>query len=81
MSRIVIYALSTCPWCKKARQFFTDCDVPFDCIEYDLADADKQEQIMRDLGDYATSGFPIVRIGNEVIVGYNPERYKKALKD
>ena len=81
MRKIVIYALSTCPWCRKARQFFTDCDMPFECIEYDLADDSEQKKIARELGEYADSGFPIVRIGDEVIVGYNPDRYKKALKD
>ena len=79
MKSIVMYALSTCPWCRKARKFFSDRNVPFECIEYDLADPATQEAIGREMDSLGATGVPIVRIGDEVISGYDPDRFARAL--
>lgn len=34
--KVFMYALSTCPWCRKAKQFFKTNNVPFDYVDYDL---------------------------------------------
>jgi glutaredoxin len=70
-----MYTLSTCPWCRKTKEFFTDHNITFDFIDYDLADEDTQKRIMNELDANGANGFPFVRIGNDVIHGYNPERY------
>ena len=33
---VFLYALSTCPWCRKAKQWFTDTGVPFEFVDVDL---------------------------------------------
>jgi glutaredoxin len=70
-----MYTLSTCPWCRKTKKFFTEHNIPFDFIDYDLADEETQERIMKELDANGANGFPFVKIGNDVIIGYNPERY------
>jgi len=78
--KVFIYALSTCPWCRKAKQFFKTNNIPFDFVDYDLQSAAEQEKIMEKMLKISGAGsFPVVLIGNQVVVGYNPEKYSEIL--
>jgi glutaredoxin len=79
MKMVSMYTLSTCPWCRKSKSFFTEHKVPFTFIDYDLADQATQSRISSEVDAAGATGFPFVRIDDEVIVGYQPERYAKAL--
>jgi glutaredoxin len=79
MKKVNMYALSTCPWCRKTKMFFTEHNVPFSSIDYDLADEATQAKISEELDAAGATGFPFVRIGEEIITGYQPERYSRAL--
>jgi glutaredoxin len=80
MKDVRLYTLSTCPWCRKAKQFFAQHNIPFTYIDYDLADEPTQEKILQELDAAGATGFPFVKIGDKVIAGYQPELYLKALK-
>lgn len=80
MKKVLIYTQSTCPWCRKAKKFFKDRDIPFEYVDYDLAGEREQEQIMDEM--HKTSGsasFPYVKINGNVVVGYNPKRYLRLM--
>ena len=79
MPDVSMYTLSTCPWCRKAKDFFKQHGVPFEFVDYDLADEATQKKVMVDLDAHGTTGFPFVRIGDAVIAGYNPGRYQELL--
>jgi glutaredoxin len=79
MKKVSMYTLSTCPWCRKTKQFFTKHNIPFDFIDYDLADEETQERIMRELDAEGANGFPFVRIDDDVVEGYRPDRYTELL--
>jgi glutaredoxin len=79
MKRVSIYSLSTCPWCKKARRYFEERKIPYDLTEYDLADDEMQESINKDMRDMEAGGFPVVKIGRDVVVGNQPDRYAELL--
>jgi glutaredoxin len=80
MKKVSMYTLSTCPWCHKAKQFFTERNVPFTYVDYDLADEVTQAKILKELDAAGATGFPFVKIGDQVIAGYQPDLYAKALK-
>jgi len=80
MKQVTIYALSTCPWCMKTKRFFESRNIPCEVIEYDLADTETQHRIMCEMDKLGESGFPVVKIGDEVVCGYNPEQFEKALE-
>jgi glutaredoxin len=80
MKKVFLYALSTCPWCRKTKQFFKDNNVEFDFVDYDLAGDEEQEKIRDEMSKSAGNiAFPWVKIGEEVVVGYNPDKYTKLL--
>ncbi len=81
MPKVSMYTLSTCPWCRKTKQFFTDKQIPFDFVDYDLADIDEQNRIVADMRRHTSHiSFPYVVIGDRVVQGYNPDEYEQILK-
>ncbi|HMD98575.1 MAG TPA: glutaredoxin family protein [Terriglobia bacterium] len=80
MKKVTLYTLSTCPWCRKAKKFFADRNIPFTYIDFDLADETTQSRILQELDAAGATGFPFAKIGNEVVSGYQPERYASALR-
>jgi glutaredoxin len=79
MKKVSMYTLSTCPWCRKTKKYFTEHNVPFEFVDYDLADAATQDKIMRELEAAGANGFPFVRIGAQIVEGYQPGRYAELL--
>ncbi len=77
--KVSMYTLSTCPWCRKTKKFFADRGIPYTFVDYDLANEATQEKIMQELDAVGATGFPFVRIDDQVIVGFQPERYSSAL--
>lgn len=81
MSKVSMYTLSTCPWCRKTKKYFKDRNIPFDFVDYDLADEKEKEKISQEMMKYTGHiAFPFVRIDDQVIIGYNPEQYDELLK-
>jgi len=79
MKKVSMYTLSTCPWCQKTRKYFTEHHIAFDYTDYDLADDATQDRIMRELDAEGASGFPFVRIGDQTVEGYRPDRFAELL--
>ena len=79
MTRVSMYTLSTCPWCRKAKKYFADRQIPFEYVDYDLADQATQDRIMRELDTAGASGFPFVKIGDRIVEGYRPDVYAELL--
>lgn len=79
MKAVSIYTLSTCPWCRKTKKFFAEHNIPYTYIDYDLADQATQNRISQELDAAGATGFPFVKIGDEVISGYQPALYSSLL--
>jgi|AGTN01.2.fsa_nt_gi Glutaredoxin and related proteins len=79
--KVSMYTLSTCPWCRKTKKFFSDRKIPFDFVDYDLAGEEMQDKIASEMMKHTGHiSFPFVRIDDVVVIGYNPERYEQLLK-
>lgn len=75
--KVSMYTLSTCPWCRKAKKWFTDHNIPFEFTDYDLCDEATQAKITGEMDAEGVHGFPCVRIGDTVIEGYRPDLYAR----
>ncbi|MFP4199786.1 MAG: glutaredoxin family protein [Bacillota bacterium] len=70
---VMMYSLSTCPWCKKMKQFLREQGVAFEFLDVDLADEEEKTEAfaeMKRLG--LDSAFPTVVVGDRAIQGYYP---------
>jgi glutaredoxin-like protein NrdH len=78
---VFVYALSTCPWCRKVKRWFTDAQIPFEYVDVDLLPGEEQDATAEKA--YQLSGarrYPVVVINGEVVVGFNTDRYLELLK-
>jgi glutaredoxin len=80
MKHVFMYTLSTCPWCRKTKAYFTDHNIPFQYVDYDLQTAEEQERIEQEITKSGGQmSFPWVRIGNDLVVGWNPAKYDELM--
>ncbi len=78
---IMLYALSTCGWCKRTKGLLSDTNVAYDYVDVDtLYGADREEALgeMRQFNPKAT--FPTMVINQEkCIVGFKEDEIREAL--
>ena len=79
--KVMLYALSTCGWCRKTRDLLGELGVAYDFAYLDLFSGAEQDDALRELGKYNRSGnFPTVVIdGDKVIVGFREQELREAL--
>ena len=76
MAAVKIYTTPTCPWCKKTKEWMKEKKIKY--TEYNVAKDEKARKKMIELS--GQMGVPVLEIGKEVIVGYDPKAIEKALK-
>ncbi len=76
-----VYALSTCPYCKRTKRFLDQHKIEYDHVDVDLLDDAKQDKVIEEIEKMTGKrAFPVVIIGTEIIVGHDEEKLKKALR-
>ena len=80
MKKVFMYTLSTCPWCRKTKKYLTDHNIPFEYVDYDLQPPQEQEKIEQEMRKRSGPlSFPWVLIGDDLVVGWNPDKYDELL--
>jgi len=79
--KVVVYALSTCVWCKMIKQFLKDNNVEFEYIDVDLCEEGEKARIREELQSKSGSlSYPTVIVDDKiVIVGFKEDKLKEAL--
>jgi len=81
VGKVALFALSTCGWCKKARQLLDSNSVAYEYIYVDLAQGAEKDEVMAELRKYKShQGFPTTIVNGEVIIGYDEARLRQVLK-
>ncbi len=80
--KIMLYALSTCIWCKKTKDLLEKLGVEFDYIYVDLLGGDDKEKIKKEVEKWNPAcSFPTIVFNNEkCIVGFKENEIKSMLK-
>ena len=45
--KVILYALSTCVWCKLTKQFLKDNDIEYEYVDVDLLDDEDRRKLMK----------------------------------
>lgn len=79
--RIMLYALSTCIWCRKTKKLLDSMDVEYDFVFVDLLEGRDEDQVMEEVARHNPGQtFPTMVIdGKKVIVGFKEPEIRKAL--
>lgn len=79
-SDILLYALSTCQWCRKTKDLLTELGVAFDYIYVDLLEGRELENTLDEVKQYnPRCSFPTLIIGERCIVGFQEKVIREAL--
>lgn len=81
LGKVVLYAISTCLWCRKTKEFLTNEGIEFDYINVDKAEGEEGKQLDNIVKKWnPKESFPTTVINDEVaVVGYKPDEIKNAL--
>mgnify|MGYP001609713067 CR=1 FL=1 len=77
MTKLVkIYTTKTCPYCHQAKEFFKANNIKYQEVDVG-SDRKAAEDMIHKSGQM---GVPVIDVDGTIIVGYNREALKKALK-
>ena len=74
--KVKIYTTTTCPYCHMVMEFFKENKVEYEEVNVQ-EDSDAAKEMVEKSGQM---GVPVIMIGDEIIVGFDKEKLKAALK-
>ena len=73
--KVLLYALSTCAWCRRMKKFLKDNDIEYEYVDVDLETEEEKQKIRRFVLSY-----PLTIIDNKTIIdGYKEDKIREAL--
>jgi glutaredoxin-like protein NrdH len=80
--KVLLYALSTCAWCKKTKKFLNENDIEYEYVDVDLTNDQDHEKIREDLINRGSEpSYPTIIVDNKtVITGFRVDLLKEALE-
>lgn len=76
MKRVILYSQPGCPPCYAAKQFLAARNIPF---EYKDVQADPAA--LRELVKLNSRSTPTIVVGEEVMIGFDPDRLESLLAE
>ncbi len=73
---VTIYSTPFCHFCHAAKEFFNENKIEF--TDYDVASDTEKRQEMLDLTHQM--GVPVIRINNDVIIGFDEPKLRELLE-
>ena len=80
--QVLLYALSTCGWCKRAKKFLKDNDIEYEYMDIDLSSSKDKQEAQKDIQNRGGRlAYPTVIIDNNTLLtGASPDRLREALE-
>lgn len=79
--KVILYALSTCVWCKKTKKLLTELGVDFYYVYVDLLEGDEKAKVLDEMARHSSvRSFPTLIIDDKTcIVGYQEKKIREVL--
>ncbi len=74
-AQVTVYSTTWCAFCKAAKQYFDSKNVKYNEVDIEV-DTAAGQKIVEETGQM---GVPVIRVGKEVIVGFDRPRIDAAL--
>jgi glutaredoxin len=80
--KVLMYAISTCAWCKMTKKYLKDNKVEYEYVDVDLCNDKDREAIRRDIVKRGGEpNYPIIIVDDKVMInGFRKDRINEALK-
>ncbi len=73
--KVLVYSISTCPHCKRLKQFLEERGVPFQNFDVG-SDKAARDEMVKKTGQMSV---PVTVVDDKVVVGFDEDRLKEAL--
>jgi glutaredoxin len=79
--KVMLYALSTCGWCKKTKALLSELGVEYSYTDVDLLKGEEQSAVVKEVMKYNPDcNFPTMVIDSKkCIVGFKEDEIREAL--
>jgi len=80
--RVLMYAISTCAWCKRAKKFLKDNNIEYEYVDIDLCSREDREKIREDiLNRGGRLSYPTIVIDNRILItGFQEHKIRETLE-
>lgn len=74
--RVRVFSTDACPYCHMVKQFLSENKIKFEdiMVDKDMAAAKEMVELSGQMG------VPVIQVDGEIIIGFDKEALKKALK-
>ncbi len=80
--KVLLFALSTCGWCKKTKRLLQELKTEYEYVDMDLLHEEEKKEVRKKVKKHNPSmNFPTIVIdeGDVVIIGYDEDRIREEL--
>jgi glutaredoxin len=79
--KLLLYALSTCIWCKQTKAFLNNLGIGYDFIDVDVLPGKEREKTLTEIKRFNPQcSFPTLVVnGEKCVVGYNEAKIREVL--
>ena len=80
--KVLIYALSTCVWCKLTKEYLKENGVEYEFVDVDLADEKDKQKIRETITEKGGNlSYPTTIVDDNVLItGFRKDKFKEALE-
>ncbi len=80
--KVLMYAISTCAWCKLTKNFLKDNNIEYEYVDVDLSDGEDREKIRREiLKRRGRLSYPAIIIDDKILInGFREDKIKETLE-
>jgi len=80
--KVLLYAISTCAWCKLAKNFLRENDIEYEYVDVDLCNEEDREKVRKDiLKRKGSLSYPAIIIDDKILInGFRKDKIKEVLE-
>jgi glutaredoxin len=79
---VLMYAISTCVWCKLTKKFLKDNNIEYNYVDVDLCNEEDREKVRKDILNKGGSlSYPAIIIDNKILInGFRKDKISEVLR-
>ena len=79
--QVLMYAISTCMWCKRTKQFLKDHNVEYTYVDVDLCSPEDRETIRHEIQNRGGRlMYPVIIVDDRIVIdGFRTEKIREAI--
>jgi glutaredoxin len=79
--KVLLYAISTCAWCKMTKKYLKDNDIEYEYVDVDLTSDEDHEKIREDMVRRGGEpSYPTIIVDDKTLItGFRKDKLKEAL--